>query len=559
MLRNLSIRARLIGALLMLLALIGGLGGISYWKLSTLSRATDVLAGNVLPSTRLLGALATDFETLRSRQLAYLMSSEDRRPKSLERLRSTITDIGKGLEAIEPFVTAEERKIWDTVRSTVPAYSDMGEEFLQRLHRGDVKSATDYLLDGMLPALNAARAALKAELQFNEREGAASALLATREGESARIGIIVALTLAALTSLLIAWMCIATISKPVRRIAGMMGRLSAGDTSLPAPHAGERSEIGAMADAVEVFRANLIHTRALEEETAQARRSAEEQRRQATRTLADGFERAVGGIIGAVSSSAAQLQATATAMTTTAGRTAGQSTSVAAAAEQAAANVGTVAVAAEELGASVQEIARQVQGSAALADAAVGEANQTGHLIQNLSSVVSRIGDVIGLISSIAAQTNLLALNATIEAARAGEAGRGFAVVAAEVKLLADQTAKATEEIGGQIAQIQASTGQAVGAIGSITARIREINAVAIAIASAVEEQGAATQEIVRNVTEAAAGTSEVTTNITGVAGSAEETGAAASLVLSSASALLQQSDHLTAEVDHFLRTVRAA
>ena len=543
----------------MLLTLIGGLGGISYWKLSTLSRATDGLAGNVLPLTRLLGTLATDFETLRSRQLAYLMSSEDRRPKSLERLRATITDIRKTIEAIEPFVTAEERKIWDTVRSTVPVYSDMGEEFLQRLHRGEVKSATDYLLDGMLPALNAARTALNAELQFNEREGAASALLATREGESARLGIIVALALAALTSLLIAWMCIATISMPVRRIAGMMGRLSAGETGLPAPHAGERSEIGAMADAVEVFRANLIHTRALEEETAQARRSAEEQRRHATRTLAEDFERAVGGIIGAVSASAGQLQATATAMTTTAGRTAGQSTSVAAAAEQAAANVGTVAVAAEELGASVQEIARQVQGSAALADAAVGEANQTGHLIQNLSAVVSRIGDVIGLISSIAAQTNLLALNATIEAARAGESGRGFAVVAAEVKLLADQTAKATEEIGGQIAQIQASTGQAVGAIGSITSRIQEINAVAIAIASAVEEQGAATQEIVRNVTEAAAGTSEVTTNITGVAGSAEETGAAASQVLSSASALLQQSDHLTAEVDRFLRTVRAA
>ena len=544
---------------MMLLTLIGGLGGISYWKLSTLSRATDGLAGNVLPLTRLLGTLATDFETLRSRQLAYLMSSEDRRPKSLERLRATITDIRKTIEAIEPFVTAEERKIWDTVRSTVPVYSDMGEEFLQRLHRGEVKSATDYLLDGMLPALNAARTALNAELQFNEREGAASALLATREGESARLGIIVALALAALTSLLIAWMCIATISMPVRRIAGMMGRLSAGETGLPAPHAGERSEIGAMADAVEVFRANLIHTRALEEETAQARRSAEEQRRHATRTLAEDFERAVGGIIGAVSASAGQLQATATAMTTTAGRTAGQSTSVAAAAEQAAANVGTVAVAAEELGASVQEIARQVQGSAALADAAVGEANQTGHLIQNLSAVVSRIGDVIGLISSIAAQTNLLALNATIEAARAGESGRGFAVVAAEVKLLADQTAKATEEIGGQIAQIQASTGQAVGAIGSITSRIQEINAVAIAIASAVEEQGAATQEIVRNVTEAAAGTSEVTTNITGVAGSAEETGAAASQVLSSASALLQQSDHLTAEVDRFLRTVRAA
>jgi len=232
---------------------------------------------------------------------------------------------------------------------------------------------------------------------------------------------------------------------------------------------------------------------------------------------------------------------------------------VAAAADQAAANVTTVAAAAEELGSSVEEIGRQVQGSATLSREAVSEAAQTTTFVRDLSEAAQRIGDVVAMISTIAGQTNLLALNATIEAARAGEAGRGFAVVASEVKALATQTAKATEEISGQIALIQTSTGRAVQAIGSITGRIREIDGVATTIAAAVEQQGAATQEIVRNVTQAATGTGEVTSNIAGVAGAAEETGTAAGQVLGAASALSRQSEHLSAEIARFLATVRAA
>ncbi|GEP12147.1 methyl-accepting chemotaxis protein [Methylobacterium gnaphalii] len=348
--------------------------------------------------------------------------------------------------------------------------------------------------------------------------------------------------------------------RPMGRLASALQRIARGAIDADIAEAQRGDEIGQIGRAVEGIKAMVAQKAAEQAEIKRiADAAAASERRHTMIELADGFERAVGGIVGLVSASATELQATAGAMSATAAETANQSTTVAAAAEEAASNVTTVAAAAEELGASVEEIGRQVSASAGMAQVAVSEADQSAALVQELSTAVARIGDVVTLISSIAGQTNLLALNATIEAARAGEAGRGFAVVASEVKELASQTAKATEEISGQITQIQSATGQTVAAIASIAGRIREINAVATTIAAAVEEQGAATQEIVRNVTQAAVGTSEVTSNIAGVAGASEEAGAAASQVLTSASELSRQSEHLNAEVIRFLATVRAA
>ncbi|WP_244507658.1 methyl-accepting chemotaxis protein [Methylobacterium phyllostachyos] len=347
--------------------------------------------------------------------------------------------------------------------------------------------------------------------------------------------------------------------KPIRVITETLSKLSNEDLNVEIAYRERRDEVGRMSAAIQIFKDQLVRNTMLEREAQDLRSAAEAERKNTMIRLADTFERAVGGIVGTVSSSAAELQVTAQTMTAAATETATQSATVAAAAEQAATNVNTVAAAAEELGASVREIGRQVTGSASLAQAAVGEADQTAMLVQALSQNAARIGAMVGMISGIAGQTNLLALNATIESARAGAAGRGFAVVASEVKSLAEQTAKATEEIVRQIGEVQGVTAQAVTAIGGITGRIREIDTVATSIAAAVDQQSAAMQEIVRNVTQASAGTNEVTGNIAGVVQVSEKTGSAASQVLSAASELSRQSEHLGVEVARFLATVRAA
>jgi methyl-accepting chemotaxis protein len=275
--------------------------------------------------------------------------------------------------------------------------------------------------------------------------------------------------------------------------------------------------------------------------------------------LTDDFEKNVGAVAGAVSSAATEMHASAQVMSRTATETSEQATSAAGATEQASVNVQTVAAAVEKLSASVSEVGRQVVNSAQIARQAVEEAERTNGTVQSLSEVAEKVGAVVKLISDIAGQTNLLALNATIEAARAGEAGKGFAVVASEVKSLANQTAKATDEIAAQITAMQAATGDAVGAIKGIGDTIGSINDIATAIAAAVEEQGAATREIARNIQEAAAGTQEVSSNIVAVTLAAGETGEAATQVVDAASELSRQAERLTGDVASFLAAARAA
>jgi methyl-accepting chemotaxis protein len=359
---------------------------------------------------------------------------------------------------------------------------------------------------------------------------------------------------------LLGWLIGRAIAKPVVGLVGAMRKLAEGDFSVVLPGLGRKDEVGGMADAVEQFKVKAAEKaqREAEEKAEQDRKMAAE-RKAALHSLADQFEKAVGGIVETVSSASTELEAAAGTLTKTAETTQNLSTTVAAASEEASVNVQSVASATNEMSSSVTEISRQVQESSRIANEAVSQAQKTDSRINELSQAAGRIGDVVKLITAIAEQTNLLALNATIEAARAGEAGKGFAVVAQEVKALAAQTAKATDEIGTQISGMQAATQDSVAAIKEIGGTIGRIAEIASTIAAAVEEQGAATQEIARNVQQAAQGTTQVANNITEVNRGAAETGSASSQVLSSAQSLSQESNRLKLEVDKFLATVRAA
>ena len=383
---------------------------------------------------------------------------------------------------------------------------------------------------------------------------------ATADNETAQsIDMSVGLGIAGLiVGVLIAWFTSRSIVPPIANITSVMGRLAQHDLSVEVSGKERQDEIGAMAKAVQVFKDNMIEADRLAE-AQKAEQIAKEARVKKVNALTAAFDASIGTVVQSVSSQASQMESSAQSLSATAEEATKQSSAVAAASEQASANVQTVASAAEELSSSIAEISRQVSQSSRVASSAVADAEKANQMVQGLVQASQKIGDVVALITDIANQTNLLALNATIEAARAGEAGKGFAVVAAEVKNLATQTARATEEIGTQITGVQSATQGAVQAIEAIAKTIAEINGITSTIAAAVEEQSAATKEIARNVEQAASGTQEVSSNIGGVGQAANDAGNAASQVLAVARDLSKQSDSLKSVVTRFLVDVKAA
>jgi len=349
------------------------------------------------------------------------------------------------------------------------------------------------------------------------------------------------------------------LSRPLAAITSVMNRLATGDTDVTIPGGERKDELGTMAVALDVFRRNMIEARTLREAQEASKQQTEAEKKALQRQMADRFEADVKSVAGAVARATQDMQRVAGEITASVNGTSQRAAAAAAASEKASASVGTVAAATEELASSVAEIGRQVTHSSGVADNAVVKAGQTTEMVGSLASAAERIGDVLRLIGAIASQTNLLALNATIEAARAGDAGRGFAVVASEVKELASQTAKATEEIAGQVAAIQSATGDCVTAIGGISDTIREISGIATTIAAAVEEQDSSTREIARSVQQAAAGTGEVSVNVAGASQAADQSRALADNVLVASDELSQHAAALFKSVDTFLAGLRNA
>ncbi len=466
-----------------------------------------------------------------------------------------LREYGAAARGLLPARASEIDEAMRTVETLMAGSQDIRTKALAN----DNATAMRLMRERFEPGLTAVRAPLNALSQ-----GTQDSLDKASDQAKAETGTSITLTYVGIGTGLVLVLALAVLlsrhylSQPIVAMGEVMNRLAARDYQVLIPGAGRRDEIGVMANAVQLFKDGMIRADAAAAEQ-EAMRQERERRAERIESMTRGFDSSVSQILREVAAAGTEMHEMASAMSATAEQTTNQASVVAAAAEEASANVQTVASASEELASSIHEISRQVNQSARVAANAASQSAQTNDLMLGLSQSAQRIGEVVSLINDIASQTNLLALNATIEAARAGEAGKGFAVVANEVKTLATQTGKATDEIAQQIAAVQVATEKAVEAIQGIGQTIAEINEISSAIASAVEEQGAATQEIARNVQQAAEGTRQVTQNIGGVSEAAIETGHSAHSVLTAATGLARESGALRQTVDGFLQEVRNA
>jgi methyl-accepting chemotaxis protein len=559
MLDSLPIRRRIPVGFAAVLIVVLVVGIISMIQLSAMNdRAADI-KDNWLPGTSTSGELIGALENTRVQETNYLLATGDVAAANAQ-LDKAVADVNTVEAELKGQAKHEQREgqLVEKFDRDWQGYVAALKKLRELTAKNDDKGAFDLFNGGSKTSYEAALATLRETMKFTADKGKSAA----EEGASVYTYtwwlILAVLVFATAVCGWLGWAFVSGISTPIVGMTEAMKRLAERDLNAEIVGAGRSDEIGAMADAVEIFKASMIQAERLAAEQ-EKERAGREKRAQTLERLTTSFGTEVGALIEALSRAAAEMKSTASTMTKAAEETNAQSVAVASAADEASANVETVATATEELSSSIQEISRQVMTSARIAEEAVQAAHRTDETVQALADGANRIGEVVTLIKNIASQTNLLALNATIEAARAGEAGKGFSVVASEVKGLAAQTAKATDEIAGQIETIQRATGHAVEAIRGITRTIGEISSIATTIASAVEEQGAATQEISRNVSQAAAGTQEVTTHIASVKTAAGTTGGAAAQVLNAAGELAQRADQLSANVDSFVRGIHAA
>ncbi len=559
--RHLGLIAKLAASFAVILVVVAALCGTALQKLNTLNATVVNFATNSGPSVADLSAMGTAFARQRTAVVRSVLLADDK--AALQAVDTAFTEAAKDFEDNDAKYTpmvdpGKETEIHKALLASYATYTDQVGALHVLLASGKFVIAKSFLSDKLTPAGDAVADYLKKDLSYNiasfTDDGATGA--AAYESGRAFIGGFGAL--AVLSAVLAGVFLVRSIVAPIKSMTIAMRKLAERDLSAEIPSLGRKDEVGQMADAVQVFKDAMMRADAAASEQERERQSGA-QRTARIESLVGEFERQIGGTVAALAAASTEMEATARSMTGNAEQTDQQANAVAQAAQSSDAGVQTVAAASEELASSITEINRQVSASASLTAKVVHSVRQTDSTVRALADSAARIGQVVDLINNIASQTNLLALNATIEAARAGDAGKGFAVVASEVKSLAQQTARATGDIGGQIAEVQQATQGAVQAIREIAILIEEVGAITTSIAAAVEQQGAATGEIARNVQETAVSTRTVTDNIAGVSRAANETGASAGQVLDAAGGLSRQAETLSSEVKSFLTSVRAA
>ncbi|MCQ8277910.1 methyl-accepting chemotaxis protein [Acetobacteraceae bacterium KSS8] len=538
------------------------LGIFAIDRLRSIDCAMETVSGNSLPSIGHVSILAYTIQDVRRNE--YLLGlSTGSNPATAA---AASAEIGRMLDqarqaraATEPFIDdGEERQRYtDEFDRAFGLYQDSVRQLISDAQAGKEDAVRARLEQERRDVYEPMLAFLKWDIDYNRRVGAQTADLAKADYRHALTTILVGLVVVLLLGAGVSIYLTRHVGGATARLAAAMRGLAGGNKEMPIPGVGRTDEVGEMADAVHVFKDNMIKAETLAA-ADEANRAAKQKRSEALEGLIADFETKIAKMVDILASASTEMEAAAREMSGTLATTGEQATIVAEAARDADNGVQNVASAAEQLSSSVREITQQVSNAAVQAGKVADDAKRTDEVVGRLSEASTRVGQIVELISSIAAQTNLLALNATIEAARAGEAGKGFAVVASEVKSLAQQTARATAGVGEQVAQIRQATEAAVDALAAIASGIGDISRTAVTVAAAVEQQGAATGEIARNVQQTAGSTRTVSNNIIQVSRLARDNGAAAAQVMASAGELSLQAETLNREVTHFLRLVKS-